>query len=140
MARITCELAGAIALVRPDQVESMVSDRSSFGGRRLRGPDIHSYIDLSRVHRDDLALELSSEAEGEFGLPDGGGSGDDDTDWSVGPGHAALSHGVRSAFRVLGVRALSLLACHGHHGRGGRYRRVDRRAPPSLESRGVGPP
>ena len=38
-------------------------------GENLVGPDVHALIHLTRVHRDDLDVELFGERERKVGLP-----------------------------------------------------------------------
>src|SRR5688572_23131375 len=56
-ARIACKLSRAVAFARINEIQAVVGYGSALRSRCLRGPDVEATIHLSRIHRDDLAID-----------------------------------------------------------------------------------
>jgi len=88
--------------------------RDSFPIRRggFGRTDIHPTVDGHRVHGDDLAAELLGEEQGNFGLPSGCGTGDDQDLIEDNGVHGAWLSSRAGERRNQGVALLESLKCH----------------------------
>ena len=67
-------VAGGAGFVGVVEIEQVVWDEESFGGRGFGGAELHVAVDSDRVAGEDLGVEVLGEGERERGLAGGGGA------------------------------------------------------------------
>src|SRR5690606_608508 len=121
--RVTGESACTVALVRIDEVETVVRDPGALGAQGFGGSDVHPAVHLSGVHRDDLAVDPPGYLHGDGGLAARGRTEDRE--------RVVLSHGGRIAAPAPAARDARSWGARARRGRADRSRTADRRAAPS---------